>query len=176
MKKVILGLMVLLVFGLLFGCATTGNADKGKSGGVVVWLIKDSDYSAFRTATNDFQNRNDRQPVPTGMAIIENMNNNFNANFKQPKPNSTTDYDADSFNGMWGFTSSEPNITIPAGNYYIILVPLWMTTGSWEGRVIRQFDLAKIYVGSGSTPATISNPTNPQSFSIADFKDANFSN
>jgi hypothetical protein len=172
-SKVFLGLSVLVVIGLLFGCSNgTTETPQGSYGGAGVWLITSTNWDDYKTATNDFQNLGDYQPTPTALAYIESISDTFNANFKEPtnhNPNKATSTD-----GWWSFYFNSSNISVSSGSYYVVIVPMWLPTNNWDDGFNWVFDEALIYVGSsGNSPATKNvNGNSAVPFTLTDFKDA----
>jgi hypothetical protein len=170
MKKTFFGLIVLLVFGLVVSCGTTGGSPKGITAGVMVYLIDDANFNAYFADANK---KGSHQPTPTAMGNIDSeifgAADTLSVQFQNPK-NYNPARLANS-NGWWNITNVPPyNWTPVIDDYYVLLIPrFWPSGVENQGNVVPLWDEGQISA-SGSAAAKKTINANPFTFSLADFK------
>lgn len=174
MKKAFLLLFAVAIFCL--GCdngTTSPQGNIAKSGGYGIWLISNfQDGSSYLYDDIIANAQNDKQSTPTGIAYIPNLTAQFVANFKEPIQNNPDYNEPSPSGGWWGFDGQGGNITIPAGDYYVLIVEMWLPTGNFNDGFEWMFDDAMVYTAGGATAVTttISSPITTKVFNKTSFK------
>jgi hypothetical protein len=158
-SNVFLGCAVLLIFGVLLGCATTQR--QGVYDGIGVWLVTETNFNAWKNA--NYQG----QPTPTALSHIEGdfsaLSANFSVQLKEP-------YDYGNGKGWWNVNQQGTNWTAVSGDYYVFLIPMYWSSGvSGRGNMEWRFEAGKVSAADGNFKNL--NITSTRAlFSLADFQ------
>jgi hypothetical protein len=161
MRKAVFVLIVLTVLGFVFaGCATTPK--QGIYDGIGVWLISESDFTAWQNANNS------GYPKPAAIGIlsgsIEALSATFSVQLKEP-----FDYSGNG-QGWWNINQQDTNWAASSGDYYVLLMPMYFASGvSGKGNMSWDFETGKVSAADGNLKKIPVSNTR-QSFSLADFQ------
>jgi hypothetical protein len=160
-SKVFLGLAVLAVVGLLFGCSNgTTETPQGVYDGFSVWLVGETDR------TNWINSGYVGQPKPTAIKYVPTEFSSLSSTFSV-QLNGTHDY-SESANLGWWNESTTP-WTAVSGDYYVLLVTRYWPSGViGQGNLEWHFDEGKIS-GSGSAAGKINITSNNPTFNRSAF-------
>jgi hypothetical protein len=159
MKKAVFGLIVLLVFGFVFVCATTQT--QGIYDGIGVWLVNETNFNAWKNA--NYQG----QPTPTALGHttgdISALSASFSVQLQEP-------HDYGNGKGWWNVNQQGTNWTAVSGDYYVFLTPMYWSSGvSGKGNMSWAFETGKASAAGGNLKKL--NITNTRAlFSLADFQ------
>jgi hypothetical protein len=155
MRKAVFGVGVLLVLGFIFAGCATGSTRSVNNELYGVWLITASNLNVWDDGS--------KQPTPAAIGLTNTISAPFGVVFKKVE-----NY-GDSANPAWAFKSPETAWTAVAGDYYVLIVPVYYPGGvPGQGDFEWVFDEVKIS-GSGAEASPISIPANKVDFTPAQF-------
>jgi hypothetical protein len=162
-SKVFLGLIVLALIGLLFGCSngtTDGTTDPQYYDGFSVWLVTGAAMTDWKNAGYA------EQPTPTAIKYVPTEFSALPSSFSV-QLNGTHDYSESANLGWWN--ESTTLWYADPGNYYVLLVTRYWPSGViGQGNLEWHFDEGKIS-GSGTTAGTINITSNNPTLYLSSF-------
>jgi hypothetical protein len=154
-NNVFLGCVILLIFGGLSGCSNGSTDTPGVYDGIGVWLVTGENAAIWKG------NNYDGQPTPTAIGFLDGtlsaLSGTFSVNLLVPH-----DFDP-SAGGGWAAKYPPDDWSPGAGNYHVLLVPMWWPSGVRnQGNFTWMFDEGKVSAADGNLTTlniTSENPT-----------------
>jgi hypothetical protein len=143
-------------------CGVCTTPKQGIYDGIGVWLVSESNFTAWKNANNN------GYPTPTAIGSlpgnIEALSAAFSVQFKEP-----FDYSGNG-RGYWNQNQQGTNWTASSGDYYVLLMPKYFASGvSGKGNMSWDFESGKVSAADGNLKKIQVSNTR-QSFSLTDFQ------